>query len=358
MSEPRFRVLDALGAELDGAIAREQRRRVPCGHGRSCYTLLAYALAGRRHGDGELPADRLPDPWGACARRPGRGRRRCAETARLMGLDAADPAGGRPWDVRVSRSRTGQLCTAVGQVVDGRLGIVGLDGRFRALPQLGYDTCGQAAACWSARACSTRRVARTCAPWSVAWPVRASTASSWTVAASTRTLELGPEGTFITVFAGYPEDVAPVDPLSGERKIALAAVEGPRAADPVQGAWTVDAGERAPSATARARRARRCSASAAATSSPGGMSYPVCGDLREDPFFFEVAALPRAEEVRKPRQTFPWGFATPRTVVWGATRADVERITRSAGKPVELSPSRASWRSSPKARAPRTCAWT
>ena len=67
------------------------------------------------------------------------------------------------------------------------------------------------------------------------------------------------------------------------------------------------------------------------------MSYPVCGDLREDAFFFEVAALPRAEEVRKPRQTFAWGFATPRTVVWGATRADVARIT-IAGKPVQLSP--------------------
>ena len=36
MSEPRFRVLDALGAELDGAIAREQRRRVPRRCGRSC----------------------------------------------------------------------------------------------------------------------------------------------------------------------------------------------------------------------------------------------------------------------------------------------------------------------------------
>jgi hypothetical protein len=196
----------------------------------------------------------------------------------------------------VSRSRTGQLCTAVGQVADGRMGIVGLDGRFRALPQLGYDTCGQAPVLVGARVFDAPRRAdvRTVVSGVAGAGVDRVVVDG---GGDTRTLELGPEGTFITVFAGYPEDVAPVIRL-GERKIALAAVEGPRAADPVQGAWTVDAGarvagDRKGQTCAQVRRERSRDAE------PGGMSYPVCGDLREDPFFFEVAALPSAADGRQ-----------------------------------------------------------
>ena len=265
MSEPRFRVLDALGAELDGAIAREQRRRVPRARA-FVLTLLATLLLAGATATASYLLTGSPIP-GAHARDVPDEATPLRETARLMGLDAADPAGGRPWDVRVSRSRTGQLCTAVGQVVDGRLGIVGLDGRFRALPQLGYDTCGQAPLLVGARVFDAPRRAdvRTVVSGVAGTGVTRVVVDG---GGEQRTLELGPEGTFITVFAGYPEDVAPVIRL-GERKIALAAVEGPRAADPVQGAWTVDARARA-AGDRKGRRARRCSASAAATSCPAG----------------------------------------------------------------------------------------
>ena len=43
--------------------------------------------------------------------------------------------------MRTSRSRTGAVCTTVGQVLDGELGLLGLDRRFRALPAGAADTC-------------------------------------------------------------------------------------------------------------------------------------------------------------------------------------------------------------------------
>ena len=46
MSDPRFRVLDALGTELDGAIAREQRRRVPRARAFVLTLLATLLLAG------------------------------------------------------------------------------------------------------------------------------------------------------------------------------------------------------------------------------------------------------------------------------------------------------------------------
>ena len=64
-----------------------------------------------------------------------------AGSARLNGLDVPDPDGGPAWDVRTSRSQTGAVCATVGQVLDGELGLVGLDRRFRALPAGAADTC-------------------------------------------------------------------------------------------------------------------------------------------------------------------------------------------------------------------------
>lgn len=323
-----FRVLEELGAELDGAIEREQRRRGPrlflltllatlcvTGVATASYLLTGSPIPGAHERD--VPDESTP----------------LRSTARLMGIDAPDPGAGRSWDMRVSRSRTGQLCLAVGQVADGRLGIVGIDERWRALPQLGYDTCGQGPLLVGARVFDAPRLedVRTVVS-GVAGPGVTS------VEVSGRALELGPEGTFLTVFAGYPEDSSPVVRLRGstERTIALAARDLPRALDPVQGAWSVVAGQRA----VGARKGQTCvqlERQRAREGSRFALSYPVCGDLREDPFFFEVAALPRAEDLTDRRQAFPWDFATPRTLVWGAASAAVERISVN-GKPLEPSP--------------------
>ena len=65
MSETRFRVLERVGLlQLYGAaIARETALKVPRALA-FVLTLLA-TVARRRHGDRELPADRLPDPRSA-----------------------------------------------------------------------------------------------------------------------------------------------------------------------------------------------------------------------------------------------------------------------------------------------------
>jgi hypothetical protein len=56
----------------------------------------------------------------------------------VLGLRAADPAGGPPWGMRIIRTTRHQACLQVGRVVDGRLGALGMgyafhdDGRFHA----------------------------------------------------------------------------------------------------------------------------------------------------------------------------------------------------------------------------------
>lgn len=48
----------------------------------------------------------------------------------MLALRAADPAGGPPWGIGLSRTAGGLLCAQVGRVVDGELGALGLDGAF------------------------------------------------------------------------------------------------------------------------------------------------------------------------------------------------------------------------------------
>jgi hypothetical protein len=334
MTEPRFPVLDALGAELDRAIARDSARRVPRIRALRPITLavILTLLAAGAAAAASYILTGSPIP-GARAQDVPPEATPLSETARLMGLDAPDPVGGLPWDMRVSRSRTGTLCTAVGQVAGGKLGIVGLDGRFRALAQLGNDTCGEdpggVPALLGARVFDAPRRddVRT-----VVNGVAGSGVTAVVIEGpgEPRELELGPGGSFLTVYAGYPEDVSPVVRFSrrgaADRTIALAAVDRPQAPDPEGGApWAVSAewragGARAGQTCAQVRRER------SREPAFGGVSYPVCGDLRRDPFFFELAPLPRAVEVRDPLQTFPWGLGAPRTMLWGAARPDVERI--------------------------------
>ena len=134
-------------------------------------------------------------------------------SARLAGLDAPDPASGSPpWDLRLSRTRSGETCTAVGQVVEGRFGIVGLDDVFRPLPLGGVDSCGIDApdgpTLVGAQSFvgSTPGQART-----VLSGVAGSGARSVTAYATgaPRRLRLGPDGSFITVYAGEAEELRP-----------------------------------------------------------------------------------------------------------------------------------------------------
>jgi hypothetical protein len=52
----------------------------------------------------------------------------------VLALRAADPDGGPPWGVRTFSTSGRWQCQQIGRVVDGRLGVIGGDGSFHALP--------------------------------------------------------------------------------------------------------------------------------------------------------------------------------------------------------------------------------
>jgi hypothetical protein len=134
-------------------------------------------------------------------------------SARLAGLDAPDPESSTPpWDLRLSRTSSGETCTAVGQVFQGRFGIVGLDHVFRALPLGSVDSCGidgdDGPALVGAKdfVGATPKEARTVLSGVAGGGARSVTAYS---DGAPRHLSLGPDGSFITVYAVDAEAVRP-----------------------------------------------------------------------------------------------------------------------------------------------------
>jgi hypothetical protein len=211
MSE-RPKALEQLGDELDRAaralLLDANRSRGPLRRafaGRLsvvgvCIALLILAAAATAavlliQQGSPLPAPHAQDLRASGIPLPG--------SARLAGLDAPDPESSTPpWDLRLSRTSTGETCTAVGQVFQGRFGILGLDHVFRALPLGSVDSCGtdgdDGPALVGAKdfVGSTPKEART-----VLSGVAGSGARSVTAYGSgaPRHLSLGPEGSFITV---------------------------------------------------------------------------------------------------------------------------------------------------------------
>jgi hypothetical protein len=213
-----MRILDELGAELaraaHAAEAGERRpprrRRLPRAAvlGVAAFLLLAAVAVAATlvigRGDPIPPA-----PAGAVPRElqpvPG--------TAHLNGLDVPDPDGGPAWDVRTSRSITGATCETVGQVMDGELGIVGLDRRFRALPPGAADTCST-----PQRTGATLAGARAFRGGGALHPI---TVVNGVVAPGVRravataggrsvTMKVGPDGAFLAIFRGTPEQLRPL----------------------------------------------------------------------------------------------------------------------------------------------------
>jgi len=131
-------------------------------------------------------------------------------TSRIEPMRARDPGGAPPWALRVARSKTGLVCSTVGQVVDGDFGIVGLDRRFRALPDAAVDSCGQlrhnATSLIGARVFDAprRRDVRTVVNGFAGSELRSVSVEA---GGSPRTLPVGPDGTFVLALRGYPEDI-------------------------------------------------------------------------------------------------------------------------------------------------------
>jgi hypothetical protein len=248
-------------------------------------------------------------------------------TVRVEPLRAADPAGGPPWALRVARSRTGLLCGTVGQARGGQFGLVGLDGRFRVLAEGVVDGCGHAPMIGT-RVFAARRPAdvRT-----VVNGVAGPSLRSVTVAAAgrRRSLEVGPDGSFLLALRGYPEDIG-IDVrlvfAGGRREVhhfgrSAAVVRDPGG----DNAWKLESvgGSGVASDCVLFETARQGSRSFAT-------SPAACGSLgdvrRQRGYFFAVRRI----DASGPRGhgDFPgyWRGHPARTAVWGEVGKNVKRV--------------------------------
>jgi hypothetical protein len=256
-------------------------------------------------------------------------------SAHLAGLDAPDPESSNPpWDVRLSRTSTGETCTAVGQVLDGRFGIVGLDHVFRALPLGSVDSCGIESGDGPVLVGAKSFVgfspsqART-----VVSGVAGGGARSVTVytAATRRPLKLGPQGSFITVYAGEAEEVRPrvviVTRDGRAHTIALEQSGAFEVPDPEGGgaAW---AASTEPDLEPGAFADEDCVqvTRQPSQSEPSHVTLPltpeVCGRLGTGPLFVQMRRFVPGEDATP----FPWDNSPSRTIVYGIAAPRVRSL--------------------------------
>lgn len=261
-----------------------------------------------------------------------------AGSARLAGLDAPDPGSGvPPWDLRLSRTRRGEVCVAVGQVVRGRFGIVGLDGVFRPIPLGGVDACSVAAPGVPVLAGARSFLGRTPADErTVVSGVAGRAARAVTVIAAggSRTLRLGPEGSFITVYAGMPEAIQPridVTLADGRRRVLEI--------DPSAAGEVKDPGGGAPwrvSTEADLQRGAYADESCAQVSQQPDQEHPnpgmepltpeLCGRLGSSPLFVVMRRFVPGSGAGSP---YPWGNSPARTLVYGVADPRVASLSLS-----------------------------
>ncbi len=345
----RPRVLDTLGVELERAARRElepaaQRSHVPVGRLRRTprrlsavlLLLLGLALLGAAAAAAALliaqgtplPAPHVADLQASGVPLPG--------SARLAGLDAPDPEPqAPPWDIRLSRTATGETCTAVGQVLGGRLGVVGLDHVFRALPLGGVDACGVASPhgplLAGARVFTgaTPAAARTVVNGVAGPGTRSVTAYG---PGAPRPLALGPDGSFITVYRGYVEQVRPrilvVERFGQRRSISFAASTAFEVADPDGGSpWEAQGGA---DLRAGAYPEENCAqvVEQVGRTDPSregaAMTPTVCGRLGVHPLFVSIRRFDPGEGAHGGT---PWGNNPARTLVYGAAAPRVAALT-------------------------------
>ena len=199
--------------------------------------------------------------------------------------------------------------------------MVGLDDVFRALPVGGVDACGVPGIAGpvlaGARVFSGRSVAQA---RTVVNGVAGAGARSVNVYGpeGVRHLRLGPDGSFITVYRGYLEEVRPrlvvVDANGRSQTISFASSSAFETADPDGGApWQVSGGAAIGMPGARPdENCAQASQQAGRTNLGGPAGRPltpeVCGALAGDPLF----VLMRRFDPGDGEDTAPPGATTPR----------------------------------------------
>jgi hypothetical protein len=280
-------------------------------------------------------------------------------SVRLAGLDAPDPdSSAPPWDIRLSRTADGETCSAVGQVFDGQFGIVGLDHVFRALPLGGVDSCGVASPDGPVLAGArvfvgaSPQEARTVVNGVAGEGARSVTAYG---PEGARALRLGPDGSFVTVYRGYVEEVRPrvvvVTRDGHSHTVAFAASSAFETPDPEGGSpWQVS-GEAQLSPGAypdeNCAQASRELGPADPSHFSAALTPEVCGRLGQQPLFVAMrrfvpptkaeadfsGVVPQHDEAL----SFPWGPNPPRTLVYGAAAPRVASLTLTGdGSPRSL----------------------
>lgn len=347
MSE-RLRVLDELGAELE----RAARRTLAQAPARRAWrlspvlvVLLVLLLAAAAAtatllivNGGSLPAPHAADlaPW----------ENPVAGSVRLAGLDAPDPAGGPRWDLRLSHTSNGETCIAVGQVYGGRFGIIGLDRVFRAQPVGGVDACGSRGIAGPVLAGArvflgrTARDARTVVDGVAGPGVRSVTAAG---PGGPRRLRLGPDGSFLTVYRGYVEDVRPriavVTADGRTRTIAFATSRAFETPDPSNGTtWQASAGANlegradAPPDESCAQASQEIGRANPGQALAASLTPNVCGRLGGRLPLFVL--MRRFDPGDGDGTGYPWGQNPARTLVYGAASLRVRRLVLlGAGRP-------------------------
>jgi hypothetical protein len=248
-------------------------------------------------------------------------------SARVEALRAPDPGGAAPWTLRVARSRTGLTCTTVGQVVGGRFGVVGLDGRFRVLAEGIVDGCGHVepgSAMAGARIFDARRRAdvRTVVSGDAGPDLR-----DVVVRADGRRLDVqrGSGGTFAVVLRGYPEDHA----LAVTLRYRTGRVErhgfglGPDVVpDPDGGpAWRLES-----EVTDRHPHVVCVSFRPARPVGPTAISPGACGRDDERTFFAIERITAAGDPPRFGYGAQRWDGHPPRTAVWGKAGREVRSV--------------------------------
>jgi hypothetical protein len=268
-------------------------------------------------------------------------------TAHLAGLDVPDPDPALPpWDIRISRTRAGETCTAAGQVLDGQFGIVGLDHVFRAQPLGGVDACGVQSP--NAPLLAGARVflgdatteARTVVNGIAGAGARSVTAYG---PEGARHLTLGPEGSFIAVYRGYLEEVRPrivvVTADGHSHTIAFASSAVFEVADPDGGTPWEASGN--PALSPGAYPDENCAqvSQELGRSTPGregaSLTPVVCGRLGQQPLFVLMRRfVPGSGE----GTGYPWGNKPARTLVYGAVSRRVVSLTLSGAGAARVVP--------------------
>jgi hypothetical protein len=343
--DERPRVLEQLGDELD-RVAREVLRDASHSRGALprparrlsvvavCVVLLLLAAAAAAAVLLIQQGSPLPAPHAQDLRASGIP---LASSAHLAGLDAPDPeASNPPWDLRLSRTSSGETCTAVGQVFDGHFGIVGLDHVFRALPLGSVDSCGIDGGDGPLVGAkdfvgATPSQARMVLSGIVGNAARAVIA--YAGAGAPRRLKLGPQGSFITVYAGEAEQLRPrVEIVMGDghsRTIALEQSGAFEVPDPEgAGDW---AASTEPDLESNAFLDEDCVQVTREPSQkePSQVTLPltpeICGRLSASPLFVQMRRFVPGEDATP----FPWGDVPSRTIVYGIATPRVRTLRLS-----------------------------